>query len=402
MTTHVYGNGINSTSGANTITHFYDRAGIKAANRVNTFQQFASRREMPQKQGKTFKTSKWLHIYDRAPNSQEFASKGYLTARSADEVSASLASATLAEGAGAVNKRSIQKVTIETSLSRYGEMIDYTDEVDLFSEDHVQVRMREELAALANSRHEDLIMMDMLSTGTVMYSGTATSMATVGDGSDADGETDSQWKISYDLMRAATRKLTQNRAKKNTDMLTGSEKVDTRTVATSFYAIIPASVKADAEVLVRGSAANGVAQFAFVPAHEYGNAGDLAENEVGAMHEVRFIEAEGMAVYAGKGAVPPANYTGSLAVSNATDPASEDAGDRGRFDVFPILFPTKDSFATVGLKGRGKIQFHAVPPSKVDNTNPYGTKGFFSYNFFYAGLILQEEKMLKVLVAASA
>ena len=29
MPQHVYGNGVNSTSGANTITHYYDRAGIK-------------------------------------------------------------------------------------------------------------------------------------------------------------------------------------------------------------------------------------------------------------------------------------------------------------------------------------------------------------------------------------
>jgi hypothetical protein len=35
-------------------------------------------------------------------------------------------------------------------------------------------------------------------------------------------------------------------------------------------------------------------------------------------------------------------------------------------------------------------------------TNPYGTNGFFSYSMWHAGIILQEEKLLKVLVAASA
>ena len=196
MTQHVYGNGTNSTSGANTITHFYDRAGIKAANRVNVFQQFADKRSMPTNHGKTFKTSKWLHMYDRALGDADFSAKGYMTARTADEVSASLASATLAEGAGAVNKRTLQKVTVETSISRYGEMIDYTDEVDLFSEDLIQTRYREELGQLANSRHEDLIMMDMLGTATVMYAGAATSMATVGTGVAADGSTDDEYKVS--------------------------------------------------------------------------------------------------------------------------------------------------------------------------------------------------------------
>jgi hypothetical protein len=79
MVQHVYGNGTNSTSGANTITHFYDRAGIKAANRVNVFQQFADKKSMPNKYGKTFKISKWLHMYDRALSAPDFASKGYLT-----------------------------------------------------------------------------------------------------------------------------------------------------------------------------------------------------------------------------------------------------------------------------------------------------------------------------------
>jgi N4-gp56 family major capsid protein len=72
-----------------------------------------------------------------------------------------------------------------------------------------------------------------------------------------------------------------------------------------------------------------------------------------------------------------------------------------RFDVFPILFPTQDAFATVGLKGKGKINFNAVSPNTVNHSNTYGTLGFFSYNFFYAGLILHPEKMLVVEVAAS-
>jgi len=41
MSLNLYGNGTNSTAGANTIVHYYDRAGIKAANRVNVYGQFA-------------------------------------------------------------------------------------------------------------------------------------------------------------------------------------------------------------------------------------------------------------------------------------------------------------------------------------------------------------------------
>ena len=392
MATNVYGNGSNSTAGANTVVHYYDRAGIKAANRKNIYGQFVSRKEMPNKMGKTFKISKFLHMYDRALSDADFAAKGYMTARTADEVSLALTNASLAEGAGAVNKRSLQKITVETSFARYGEMIDYTDEVDLFSEDYIQVKYREELGELANSRMEDLIQLDMLGTGTVLYSGTATSKSTIGDSIAADGSEDANWLVSYDLIRKAVRKLVRNRAKKNTTIVTGSTKIDTKTIAASYYAIIDADVKTDLENITRGTSYEK--HYAYVPFHKYGDATKAAEGEVGSMYEVRFIESESAVVYAGKGADVPSGYAGSLAYTGTI-------GTDAKFDVHAILFPTENAFATVGLKGQGKIKFNAQDPSKVELINPYGTQGFFSYNFWYAGIILEEEKLLAVYCGAT-
>ena len=392
MTTNIYENRTNSTAGANTIIHYYDRAGIKAANRMNIYGQFVSRKDMPTKMGKTFKISKFLHMYDRALNDADFAAKGFLTSRSADEVSLALTNASLAEGAGAVNKRSLQKVTVETTLARYGEMIDYTDEVDLFSEDYIQVKYREELGELANSRMEDLIQLDMLGTPTKMYSGAGVSLGTVGDSIATDGSEDAEWKVSYDLIRKAVRKLTRNRAKKNTSIVTGSTKIDTKTIAKSYYAIIGPEVKTDLENLTRGTSYEK--QFVYEPIEKYGDAAKLAEGEVGAMYQVRFIESEGAVVYAGKGADVPSGYVGSLSYTGTI-------GTDAKFDVYPILFPTEGSFATVGLKGQGKIKFNSKDPAEVENVNPYGTTGFFSYNFFYAGIILEPEKLLAVYVAAT-
>jgi N4-gp56 family major capsid protein len=390
-TANAYNAGTDSTQGANTITHFYDRAGIKAANRVNLYGQFADRKSMPKKMGKTFKISKFLHLYDRALDDAEFASKGFLSARSISAITTDLeTNAGLSEGAGAVNKVTLKKVTMDTQLARYGEMLDYTDEVELFSEDAMQVRYREELGELANSRYEDLLQRDMLATPTVMYGGSATSRATVDE--------DSQ--VTYDLIRKGVRKLVRNRAKKNTSIVAGDTKIDTRTIAKAYYAIIGANVKGDLETITRGG--GSTEEYAYIAAHKYASAAQLADGEVGAMHEVRFIESESAVVYAGEGAVPPQNYAGDLSITGATDLTSANAADRGNFDVFPILFPTEGSFATVGLKGQGKIKFNAKSPEKVENGNPYGTTGFFSYNFFYAGIILQEEKLLKMEVAASA
>jgi N4-gp56 family major capsid protein len=139
--------------------------------------------------------------------------------------------------------------------------------------------------------------------------------------------------------------------------------------------------------LTRGSGSE--TEFVYIPFHKYGDAAKATQGEVGAMHEVRFIESEGALVDYGKGADIPDDYTGSLAYTD------------DKFDVHHILFPTQDAFATVGLKGMGKIKFNSQAPSDVSLNNPYGTKGFFSYNFFYAGLILESEKLLKISTLAS-
>jgi N4-gp56 family major capsid protein len=266
-------------------------------------------------------------------------------------------------------------------------MIKYTDEVNLFSEDMMQVRYREELGELANSRYEDLLQLDLLATPTKAYSGVATSMATLGAAIATDGSEDNEWKVSYDLIRKATRKLVRNRAKKNTSLVSGTTKIDTKTVAPAFYAIIDAEVKADLESLTRGTGAE--TEFVYVPAHKYASATTLAEGEVGAMHEVRFIEAEAALIEKQKGATVPGSYVGNLAYTGTI-------GSGAKFDVHPILFPTQDAFATVGLKGMNKIKFNSKAPEDVDLSNPYGTTGFFSYNFFYASILLEPEKVLRV------
>jgi len=395
MVDNVYGNGTTTaTAGANTITHYYDKAGVKAANVVNIYGQFADRRSMPLKMGKTFKVSKWLHIYDRQLDSAgqvggtdaQFAAKGYLTARNITDVSGGMP--TLTEGSGPANKVTIKKVTIETGFSRYGEMIDYTDEVDMFSEDMVQIQYREELGHLANMRYEDLTQLDLLATTTIQYVGTSTAIAEVGqDTTAADGTTDSASMISYDMIRKITRRLVRNRAEKNTTIVSGDTKVDTRTINKAYYAVVGPEIKYDLDNLTRGT--GNAEEFAYIPAYKYAAASNLAEGEVGSMGDVRFIESESALVYSGQGAAVPAAYAGDL------------SNNGSNFDVFPILFPTKGSFAIVGLKGKGKIKFNSQSPGKIELSNPYATQGFFSYNFWYAGIILREERLLKGYVCAS-
>lgn len=394
MATSIYGNGTTTaSSGANTIVHFYDRAGIKAANATSVYAQFADAKSMPQNMGKTFKISKWQHIYDLDQNHADFAAKGFLGKRTLASVTTNLANSgsagTIAEGAGAVNQVTPKKITFETSLARYGFMIEYTDEAVLFSEDPVQVKYREELGYLMNQASEDLIQRDMLSSaGIVINAGGNITMAQMGSTIAADGTNESLYKVSFDLIRKGVKALVRNRAQRHTEVVDGSTKIGTRPVNKAFYAIVGPEVKYDLETLTRGTSYEK--EYVYVPAYQYAAATNLAEGEIGSMHDVRFIESEGALVEVGAGANIPASYVGTLS-HNGT-----------KFDVFPILIPTKGAFATVGLKGQGKVTFYSKAPSEVSLSNPYGTKGFFSANMFYASIALKPECICRINVLASA
>ena len=394
MATSIYGNGTTTaSSGANTIVHFYDRAGIKAANATSVYAQFADAKSMPQNMGKTFKISKWQHIYDLDQNHADFAAKGFLGKRTLASVTTNLANSgsagTIAEGAGAVNQVTPKKITFETSLARYGFMVEYTDEAVLFSEDPVQVKYREELGYLMNQASEDLIQRDMLSSaGIVINAGGNITMAQMGSTIAADGTNESLYKVSFDLIRKGVKALVRNRAQRHTEVVDGSTKIGTRPVNKAFYAIVGPEVKYDLETLTRGTSYEK--EYVYVPAYQYAAATNLAEGEIGSMHDVRFIESEGALVEVGAGATIPASYVGTLS-HNGT-----------KFDVFPILIPTKGAFATVGLKGQGKVTFYSKAPSEVSLSNPYGTKGFFSANMFYASIALKPECICRINVLASA
>lgn len=389
-----YKQGNNATAGRQVQEFYYDRVGIEAANVSNVYAQFASKKFMEQNNGKKFKIDRWEHIFDRKLAAADFAKYGFLTSRSLADVTASLTAAELPEGSLERNLVEFSKTTIETSCKRYGQMIKYTDEVDLFFDQKMQARYRHELGLLANRQFEDLLQRDMLATSNLMYSGIATSLATMGTGLAANGSQDDNYRISYDLIRLAVRKLKRNRAEKHTKLVTGSVKVDTKTVGAAYYAIIGPEVHHDLEMITRKKGT--LEEFVFIPVEKYAAASTMAEGEVGQVHEVKFVVSETAVVERAKGAqIPAGSYSGTLSYSI-------DAGVN-KFDVFPVLFPCKEAFATVGIKGVDKIKFHAKSPMEdVGTHNPYGTIGFISYNFWYASIILQPEKLLRLNVLASA
>jgi len=378
---NAYNQGTNSSQGANTITHFYDRAGIRAATTKNVYQMLADKKSMPTKYGKNYKISKWLWGLDRQVVDDEgkFVGdpNGLYSGRDVADVTNGLPG--LEEGSGAVNSFSVKKVTMSTKLERYGEMIEYTDEVEMFSEDSVQIRYREELGDRARRRYEDLVQLDMLGGNFVKYGGDATQRSDLGGDDDS---TSDRYTIDETLIRKSVKDLVKYRAKKHTKMVTGSTKIDTKTVNSAYYAIVGPEIKYDLEGLDK-----------FIPVYRYANATNIADGEFGLLYDMRFIESESAMVYRHQG-----HKVGDGSAPSVICYSSENPGDDDNYyyDVFPALIVTEGAFATVGLKGYGKVKFNVISPSNKELNNPYGTKGLFSYNFWYAGIILEAEKLLRL------
>jgi len=242
----------------------------------------------------------------------------------------------------------------------------------MFSDQDMQMEYRTKLARLGIEMKDDDTQLGMLgAAGVRFYSGTATAFDEVGQGGEVAG-------ISYDLVRKITKRLRINLAQHNTEMITGSNKFATTPINKAYYAIIGPEVAYDAE---------SIAEYRAI--HEYGYASNLATGEWGSIQETRLILTNRALNYPGAGADDATNTNGY-------------ASTGGKFDVFPMLYPTKGSFATVGLQGKGQIVFKAKAPGAITDTDTYGTKGLFSMNYFFASLALQPEKLLVAYVAATA
>lgn len=427
--TNWYGDGTDASGGSQVLNFYYDRKGIQAATAKKIFSQFASHLSMPQNSGKTFKISAYYNIYDRMPwtdgtwnkegekvFSDSFLKYGFLSGRDIADVDEYMYGADkkgypsktytnngirLLENELSSNKVSTKFSTFTAKLDLFGRTLDYTEDIELFHDSGTIMRYRQQLGELAGMDYEDAIQLDLLSSQNVMYSGPATSKATLGDGI-GEGSVDNitntnvveeSYKINYALIQRINDKLRRYRVPKHTSILTGSVKIGTTPIPPCYVAIVGANIVTDLENMIRGANVYNK-DYPFLKVERYASQTSLLDGEVGSCNGIRFVYAEQLMEERGAGAAVDANYTGSLSYTGTP-------GTDAKFDVFPMLIIGKDSFATIGLMGRDKIQFGHKAPSQRDTIDQYGVYGFFNYKFWYASIITRPERLLRINVLAS-
>ena len=255
----------------------------------------------------------------------------------------------------------LQYEDVSTMVNQYGGWVSFTDVIVDTHEDPNLQKISMGLGEQAASTKEALIWEELIGGTAVLYSGAATSRATVDDVVQA-----------ADLV-AAQRFLKANRAKHITRMLKASQNVATEPVAPAFVAFGHSNLEPDFRALPE-----------FVVREKYSNTQLLSDYEIGKFQDIRVILSPQLSPFWGAGGSP----TGVL------------SRDGVAADVYPIVIVGQDAFGVVPLRGMDSATVTIQNP-KATYEDPLAQRGFASWKMWYVTVRLNEEWMVRLEVAAS-
>lgn len=385
---HIYNdpNGSPSTVGTQFNTQYWDRRSLIDAAEKMFFSPLADHRSMPMHYGKTLKAYYYVPLLDdRNVNDQGLDASGVSYANgniygsSTDVGTLSARMPTLNEEGGRVNRVGFTRIERTGTLAEHGFFTEFTKDSMTFDTDsELYSHMSRELVAGANEITEDLLQIDILSAaGTVVFTGTATSDATItGEGADPS-------VVTYQDLKKLSITLDDNRTPKHTRIIKGSTLTDTVTVGAARILYIGSELQTTVENML-----DGLGNPAFKPVEMYAAAGNLMNGEIGKIADFRIVVVPNMMKWAGSGAAV------------GTNPGYAETS--GNYDIFPMLVVGDESFATVGLqsggkKAKGKQKFSIIvkKPGEEMATiqDPYGKVGFSSITFYHGFISLRPERI---------
>lgn len=261
------------------------------------------------------------------------------------------------------NPQNFRMEDVTDTIEYYGGYSVITNKIQDLHEDRVLDEISNENGKQAGATKE-LIDWETVRGGTqVVYSGTATSRATVED------------VILINQVRACVAILKGNHGEMITKQISASTGYSTEPVGMSYVAFGHTDLQYNIEDL------DG-----FVPVEKYGQSGKLlCEYELGKVKDVRFVLDPQKAPFYGAGA---AATGGTL------------SRDGANVDVYPLVVMAQNFWGTTELGGMGSATIHVEPP-KPTKDDPLGQRGFASWMFWYCSTRLNERWGVRVESAAS-
>ena len=282
----------------------------------------------------------------------------------------------LGEEGGRVNRIGFTRKEISGSFENYGIFREWTKDLYNFDSDaELQTHLKRETVNAAMEITEDIIQKDLLNNaGVLRYTGIATTPATL----------DHTSTLTYADLKKLSITLDNNRCPKQTTIITGTTKMDTKTIPACRVAYIGSELLTTLEQMV-----DYHSNPAFVSVEKYAAGTTLLEGEVGKVGDFRFIVVPEMQKWEGAGA------TASNAQYFATG---------GKYDVFPLLVVGDESFTTIGFQGDGQVNNFKTttvqPENNAGSSDPFGKTGTEALEWWYGFLLLRGERIALIKTVA--
>lgn len=253
----------------------------------------------------------------------------------------------------------MQYEDVEVQMRQYGRPVEITDYVQDLCEDPVLKDATMLCGEQAGATIEQVIY-GVLKAGTSVYYTNGTARNAVNT------------PITLSKQRAVTKYLKAQKAKKVTNILSGSVKYGTRPVEAAYVAVTHSDVESDIRAME-----------GFIPVAEYGSRQPLCMEEIGSVEDVRYVLSPDLDPFADAGGVV-AGASGTVASTSGTNA-----------DVYPVIYVGKEAYGLVPLKGAGAIT-PMVVNRKPSASDPMAQRGYVSWKTYFAAVRLNESWMSRL------
>jgi N4-gp56 family major capsid protein len=257
----------------------------------------------------------------------------------------------------------LQYEDVTAVISQYGAWTNFTDVILDTHEDPNLQKISMGLGEQAAAIKEQILWAEVTGGTNVLYSGAATSRATV------------EAPIAADELIAAQRYLKANKARHITRMLKAGTGIATEPVAPGFVAFGHSNLEPDLRALTE-----------FVVREKYASGAPINDYEIGKFQDIRFVLSPDFGPFYGAGSI---NVAGVL------------SRDGTNVDVYPLVIVGQDAFGVVPMRGMNSVSVTVKNPTATYE-DPLAQRGFASWKMWYAAVRLNEEWMVRIEAAASA
>lgn len=260
------------------------------------------------------------------------------------------------------NAQQIGYEDVTAQLQQYGAYVEITDKVEDLAEDPV-LRDASQLSGEQAGITREMVTYGQVKGGTNVIYANGTSRSDVNT------------TVSQGKQRAVTRALHAQKARKITNVLSGSPNTATTPIEASYIAITHTDVESDIRNLP-----------SFVPTAKYGSRNVASEHELGSADNVRYVISPELSPWEGAGS---ATLNGMKSVGGSN------------VDVYPVLYVGRDAYGMVPLRGAQAIEPKVLNPNTPRGGDPLGQRGTVGWKTWHAATILNQAWMVRLEVGVT-